>query len=104
MVVEATMASSASVVETVREVLATVAVGGAGVARVGCMAAMVVSAMVVAMDQEVLAKAVAVGAGMARVGCLEVRRMAARRLVEGWAVARPKRARMQQRAVRSSRR
>ena len=67
-------------------------------------AEMVVSAMEAATDQEVLAKAVAVGAGVARAGCTEVRAMAARRLAEGWAVARPKRARMQQRAVRSSRR
>jgi hypothetical protein len=67
-------------------------------------AEMVVSAMEAATDQEVLAKVGAVGAGVARAGCTEVRAMAARRLAEGWAAARPKTARMRQRAVRSSRR
>ena len=70
MVVEATMVASVTVVETVQEALATVAVGGAGGARLGC---------------------------------LEVRLLAARSLAEGWAVARQKRVRMQQRAARSSR-
>ena len=67
-------------------------------------AEMVVSAMEVATDQEVLARVAVGGAGTARAGCTEVRAMAARRLGEGWAVARLTRARTQRRAVRSSRR
>ncbi len=68
------------------------------------VATMVASATVEEMVLEVLATVAVVGAGVARLGCLEVRVMVARSLGEGWAVARPKRASLQQRAVRSSRR
>ena len=67
-------------------------------------ATMVASATVEEMVLEVLATVAVVGVGVARLGCLEVRLMVARSLAEGWAVARPRRARMQQRALRSSRR
>jgi len=70
------------------------------------VATMVASATVEEMVLEVLATvAVAVvGVGVARLGCLEVRLMVARSLAKGWAEARPRRARLQQRALRSSRR
>ena len=68
------------------------------------VATMVASATVEEMVLEVLATVAVGGAGVARLGCLEVRLMVARSLAKGWAEARPRRARLQQRALRSSRR
>jgi hypothetical protein len=68
------------------------------------VATMVASSTVEEMVLEVLATVAVVGVGVARLGCLEVRLMVARSLAKGWAEARPRRARLQQRALRSSRR